>query len=117
MKQEKAEGVREIREAGKEYLEIKERTGERTRVESYRVSDSKWYNPFSWGSSHTEYHTYTEHYSYLLASDAVENLRKFSLEAVNNVEKVFSDALQLKEIKRKLLNVAIKNFGYGQRKI
>ena len=113
---EKAEGVREIREAGKEYLEIKERTGERTRVESYRVSDSKWYNPFSWGSSHTEYHTYTEHYSYLLASDAVENLRKFSLEAVNNVEKVFSDALQLKEIKRKLLNVAIKNFDMGSEK-
>ena len=113
---EKAEGVREIREAGKEYLEIKERTGERTRVESYRVSDSKWYNPFSWGSSHTEYHTYTEHYSYLLASDAVENLRKFSLEAVNNVEKVFSDALQLKEIKRKLLNVVIKNFDMGSEK-
>ena len=113
---EKAEGVREIREAGKEYLEIKERTGERTRVESYRVSDSKWYNPFSWGSSHTEYHTYTEHYSYLLASDAVENLRKFSLETVNNVEKVFSDALQLKEIKRKLLNVVIKNFDMGSEK-
>lgn len=113
---ERAEGVREIREAGKDYLDIKERTGERTRVESYRVSDSKWYNPFSWGSSHTEYRTYTEHYSYCLASDAVENLRKFSLEAVNNVEKVFSDALELKELKRKLLNVVIQNFDMGSEK-
>ena len=113
---ERAEGVREIREAGTDYLDIKERTGERTRVESYRVSDSKWYNPFSWGSSHTEYRTYTEHYSYCLASDAVENLRKFSLEAVNNVEKVFSDALELKELKRKLLNVVIQNFDMGSEK-
>ena len=29
-----------------------------TRTESYTVSDSKWWNPFSWGSKHTEY----EHY-------------------------------------------------------
>ena len=29
--------------------------------EDYRiVSDSKWYNPFSWGSSHKEYYSYNE---------------------------------------------------------
>ncbi|MGN0421677.1 MAG: dynamin family protein [Lachnospiraceae bacterium] len=107
---EKAEGIREIREASKDYLDIKERTGERVKTGSYRVSDSKWYNPFSWGSSHTEYYTYTEHYSYCVASDAVDNLRKFSMDAVNQVEKVFSDALELKEMKRKLLNVVLRNF-------
>lgn len=113
---EKAEGVRDIREASKDYLDIKERTGERVHRESYRVSDSKWYNPFSWGKSHTEYYTYTEHYSYCIASDAIDNLRKFSMEAVNQVEKVFSDALELKEIKRRLLNVVVQNFDMGSEK-
>ncbi len=113
---EKAEGVRDMREAGKDYLNMKERTGERVHRESYRVSDSKWYNPFSWGKSHTGYYTYTEHYSYCIASDAIDNLRKFSMEAVNQVEKVFSDALELKEIKRKLLNVVIRNFDMGSEK-
>lgn len=113
---EKAEGVREIREASKDYLDIKERTGERVHRESYTVSDSKWYNPFSWGKSHTEYYTYTEHYSYCIASDAIDNLRKFSMEAVNQVEKVFSAALELKEIKRRLLNVVVQNFDMGSEK-
>lgn len=113
---EKAEGIREIREASKDYLDIKERTGERVCRQSYTVSDSKWYNPFSWGKSHTEYHTYTEHYSYCIASDAIDNLRKFAMEAVNQVEKVFSDALELKEIKRRLLNVVVQNFDMGSEK-
>lgn len=116
LESEKSEGVRDMREASKDYLEIKERTGSRTRREAYTVSDSKWYNPFSWGKSHTEYHTYTEHYSYTLASDAIDNLRKFSLEAVNQIEKVFYDALELKEIKRKLLNVVVQNFDMGSEK-
>ena len=113
---EKAEGVRDIREASKDYLDIKERNGERVHRESYTVSDSKWYNPFSWGKSHTEYYTYTEHYSYCIASDAIDNLRKFSMEAVNQVEKVFTDALELKEIKRRLLNVVVQNFDMGSEK-
>ena len=105
---ERAEGVREIREAGKDYLDIKERTGSITRHGSYTTGHWFW--------KKTHYYTYEEHYSYYLASDAVENLRKFSLEAVNNVEKVFSDALELKELKRKLLTVVIQNFDMGSEK-
>lgn len=113
---EKAEGVRDIREASKDYLDIKERTGERVHRKSYTVSDSKWYNPFSWGKSHKQYYTYTEHYSYCIASDAIDNLCKFAMEAVNQVEKVFSDALELKEVKRRLLNVVVQNFDLGSEK-
>ena len=116
LENQKSEGIREMRDISKEYLNIKERTGSKTHRESYTVSDSKWYNPFSWGRSHTEYTTYTEHYSYTLASDAIDNLQKYSLEAVNNIEKVFYDALELKEIKRKLLNVVIQNFDMGSEK-
>ena len=98
LENEKSEGIREMREVSKEYLDIKERRGEKTHRDSYTVSDSKWYNPLSWGKSHKEYTTYTEHYSYTLASDAIDNLQKYSSEAVNNIENVFYEALELKVI-------------------
>ena len=55
----------------------------------------------------------TEHYSYLMASDAIDNLRRFSVDAMNQVEEVFSDAVELKEIKRRLLSVVVQNFDMG----
>ena len=116
LESEKAEGVRELRETSKDYLCVRERTGSRTVTTSHRVSDSKWYNPFSWGKSHTEYSTHEEHYSYCLAADAIENLRKYSLDASNQIEEVFTEALQIKEIKRKLLNVVVNNFDMGSEK-
>lgn len=113
---EKSNAVRELRDAGKDYLNVKERTGTKVIRDSYRVSDSKWYNPFSWGSSHVEYYTYEEHYSYCIAADAIENLRKYGLDASNQVEEVFSEALHIKEIKRRLLNVVVNNFDMGSEK-
>lgn len=110
---EKASGIRELREAGKDYGDIQERSGTRTVSKSYTVSDSKWFKPWTWGKSHTEYNTYEKKYSYCVASDAADNLRQYSIEAINHVEKVFSDALQLKELKRKLLNVVVNNFDMG----
>lgn len=116
LESEKAEGVRELREASKDYLDIRERSGSKTVTTSYEVSDSKWYKPLSWGTSHIEYESHVEHYSYCIAADAVENLRKFSLEATNKIEEVFTDAIQIKEIKRKLLNVVVDNFDMGSEK-
>ncbi len=113
---EKAAGIRELREASKDYTEIRDRVGSKTVRESYRVSDSVWYKPWTWGSSHIAYSTHTEHYSYCIASDAIENLRRYSVEASNQVEEVFTEALQLKEIKRKLLNVVVNNFDMGSEK-
>lgn len=116
LESEKVAGIREIREVSKDYLSIKDRTGTKVIHDSYTVSDSKWYNPFSWGSSHVEHYTYEEHYSYCIAADAIENLRKFGLDASNQVEEVFGEALQIKEIKRRLLNVVVSNFDMGSEK-
>lgn len=116
LESEKAEGIREIRKISKDYLALKDRTGTKTVQEAYEVSDAKWWNPFSWFSSHTEYRTYEQHYSYCIAADAIENLKKYAVEASGQVEEVFSDALQVKEIKRKLLNVIVDNFDMGSEK-
>ncbi len=113
---EKAEVVRELRGASKEYLDIRERIGSKTVCKSHWVSDSCWWNPFSWGSRHREYTPYNEHYSYLIASDAIDNLRRFSMEATNQIEEVFSNVVQLKELRRKLLNVVVDNFDMGSEK-
>ena len=116
LESEKAEGVRELREASKDYLDIKERSGSKTVTTSYEVSDSRLLLPRTWGTSHTEYESHVEHYSYCIAADAVENLHKFSMEATNKIEEVFTDAIQIKEIKRKLLNVVVDNFDMGSEK-
>lgn len=105
---EKAEGVRELREASKDHLDIRERTGSVTREGSYTTG---W-----WIFKKTHYYTYEDHYSYFMASDAIDNLRQFALEASNRVEEVFSDAIQLKELKRKLLTVVVNNFDMGSEK-
>lgn len=105
---EKAKGVRDLREASKDYLDVRERTGSVTRHGSYTTGHLWW--------KKTHHYTYQEHYSYCIASDAIDNLRKFSMEAVNQIEKVFSDALELKEIKRRLLNVVVQNFDMGSEK-
>lgn len=113
LEKEKASGIREIRDVGKDYSAVKDRDGVKTIRESYRVSDAKWYKPWTWGKSHIEYDTYEKRYSYCIAADAIDNLKKYSLEASNHVEEIFSEAVQFKEIKRKLLNVVINNFDMG----
>ncbi len=56
---------------------LEDRTGFETSHHSVEVSDSRWYNPFSWGSSHTERYTETTTYRYLAVADALENLRTY----------------------------------------
>ena len=108
LEMEKTVGVKELREASKDYLDIRERIGSVTRHGSYTTGILFW--------KKTHHYTYEEHYSYYMASDAIDNLKKFSLDASNKVESVFTEALQLKEVKRKLLNVVVNNFDLGNEK-
>lgn len=105
LESEKAEGIRDMREASKDYLSVKERIGSITHHGSYTTGHLWW--------KKTEHYSYEEHYSYFLAADVIENLRKYSLEASNKVEEVFTDAVQIKGIKRKLLDVVVHNFDMG----
>jgi len=104
----KTEGTHELREASKDYLNVRERTGSITR--SYTTTSGHLW----WKKTHVGH--YEEHYSYCIAADAIENLQKYAIEATNNVENVFTDSIQIKEIKRKLLDVVIKNFDLGSEK-
>lgn len=105
---EKSKATQEIREESKDFLSIKDRTGSITKTGSYTTGHLWW--------KKTEYYTYEEHYSYCIAADAIENLNKFALGASSSVEEVFTDALQLKDMKRRILNVVVDNFDMGSEK-
>ena len=108
LESEKRVGIKELREASKDYLNVKERMGTVTRSGSYTSGHLFW--------KKTHHYTYEEHYSYCIAADAIENLQKYGLEASNQVEEVFSEALQVKEMKRRLLDVVVNNFDLGSEK-
>lgn len=106
----KGEALSDLRNVSEEYSNISERTGTETKTDSYTVSTSKWYNPFSWGSSTIKYYTYDEHYQYLDVSDALENLRNFANDSSSSIEQTFYEVVDIKGLKRKLLDVIIENF-------
>ena len=106
---QKTAGIHQLREASKDYLTVKERVGTETKTGSYQKRFLLFFH-------RTEYYTYQENYSYCIAADAIENLKKYSLEASNQVEDVFKESLNIKEIKRKLLNVVMNNFDMSSEK-
>lgn len=108
---EKMRGIQELRTSSQESLVVKEHTGTIMKQGSYEVDDYVL-GFIPWGS-HEEYYTYPESYQYCLAADAVEVLNRHTLEASNQIERVFTNAVKLKEFKRLLLDVIMNNFDMG----
>lgn len=105
----KNEAVKDLRNKSNEYGALQDKQGSMAKTGTRTVSTSKWYNPFSWGTSSTYAYTYYEHYNYLEASDALENLRQYANQSANLVEDVFNNALNIAEMKRKCLTIVINN--------
>lgn len=105
----KIETLSLLRDLSNDYAHMNEKTGTENHATSYRVSDAKWYKPWTWGKHHTEYSTYTTSYSYLDASDALENIRIFINDACSHIEHAFSDNVDIIGMKRQLLNVVVNN--------
>ena len=103
----------DLRRGSREYGTLADKVGTETVREAYTVSDSKWYKPWTWGSSHTEYSTYTVQYNYVDTSDALENIRHFTNDSAGMIEEGFSAAVEYKQLKRNLLRVVVDNFDAG----
>lgn len=110
MEQLKLEILADLRRSGHEYSTLATRTGVEVNVKSFRVSDSKWWNPFSWGKSHKEYYTYETRYTYIDANDALENVRNFARESASAIESGFVDAANLRTLKNRLLKLVTDSF-------
>ncbi len=98
----KIDMMKSFREQRRSASDIRERTGTETHTSSRWVSDSKWYNPFSWGTGHTSTSTYTTTYKYCVAADAVENLVEFANSASSVTEANFNKILNRKQVKLKI---------------
>lgn len=105
---EKSKAVQEIKKESKDFVSIKERTGTITRTGTYTTGHLWW--------KKTEVYNYPETYTYCVAADAIDNLNRFAMEASSIVEEVFMSVLQLRDIKRKILNVVVENFDLGNEK-
>lgn len=101
--------LNDIKQEAGRARQLEDRTGQESRTRSVQVSDSKWWNPFSWGSSHTEYYTETTTYSYLAVADALENLRHFFDDSSRRLLGLFSELIAPEALstglRRELLDV------------
>lgn len=86
---------------------LQERTGTREETHSYRVSTSKWYNPFSWGNSRTEYYTTTETYKYVATADAIEKAVNYQRASSKELEQSFNQLIRTDILKSKLKKVLL----------
>ncbi len=113
LKTTKAEGIAEFRTARGALGTLRAKTGTKTEWHDRRVSDSKWYKPWSWGKSHTEIYSTTSSYTYYASSEAAEHLGQYARDAANRIESTFTSALNLKELRQKLCSAIIHTMDMG----
>lgn len=106
LEQTKGECLRQLRENCRERARIQEKTGTESHVNRYKVTTGHLW----WKKSHYEYSTYTTTYTYLDASDALENIRSFGYDSCSQIESSFRKAIDVKTIKRKLLQTILDHF-------
>lgn len=82
-----------------------------TRTESYTVSTSRWYNPFSWGSSKTCYRDVVTVYA--SAQDSIEQVEAFAIHSTQSLQKAILDCVDLDGLRRKVGSAAMALFDTG----
>ena len=105
----KNENMKKIREASKEYNHLNEHTGTEWHSGSCRVGGFSFLGLHFGG--HTERYNYSTTYTYLAASDALENVRNFGYDASSEIEATFHKALDPIKIKGQLLRAILDSFG------
>tara|TARA_R110001583_G_scaffold32_1_gene240 strand:- start:2647 stop:4896 length:2250 start_codon:yes stop_codon:yes gene_type:complete len=82
-----------------------------TRTESYTVSTSSWYNPFSWGSRETRYRDVVTVYA--SAQDAIEQVEAFAIQTTQSLQKAILDCVDLDGLRRNVSVAAMRLFDTG----
>lgn len=111
------DALQQIRSDIHHFSNLTERTGTEEKTRSYTVSNSKWWNPFSWGSTRTEYTTYTTTYRYLDVSDAMQQLHHFVDEATVAIERVFNHLVDGPKVKHQLIQCLLENVDMSNERV
>lgn len=106
LEQTKNDILKKLRDSCRENSRIQEKTGTEYHTERYKVTTGH----FFWKKSHYEYSNYTTTYTYLLSSDALENIRSFGFDSCSQIESAFYKAVDIKATKRKLMQTILDNF-------
>lgn len=88
-------------------------TGSREERRSHEVSDSKWYNPFSWGSTRTVYRSHTVSYDYLNAADAIEQVRDYGNQCAEQMRGHINRLISPLELKNSLRKALLAHLDTG----
>ncbi|TYT74465.1 dynamin family protein [Desulfobotulus mexicanus] len=104
----RAQILADIQQSLAEFTKLSTRTGTETYTSYTTVSTSKWYNPFSWGSSTTVPTTRSRSYQYVMASDAVEKVTGYSNESAASINRKFSESFNPQKIKTELRKALLK---------
>lgn len=104
---ERSQVVTEMRQIGAESSKLTAHVGSREVTTSYTVYRHHFLF-FRWGRE-TRYSTYTEHYRYLAATDAAEQIRDYAYAVSANCEEVFRKVVCIQELRRKMLNAVVMN--------
>ncbi|MEJ3670125.1 dynamin family protein [Stutzerimonas stutzeri] len=99
----------EIRAQAQKYSKVE--VLKETKSESYEVSKSRWYNPFSWGSSETRYRDVVTVYA--SAQDAIEQVEAFAIQTTQALQKAILDCVDLDGLRRKVGVAAMGLFDTG----
>lgn len=100
--------MRKLRNNARDNSRIEEREGTEWHRDSYMVGQHSFFG-IKWGG-HREYYSYSTTYTYLAASDALENVRNFGYDACSDIEDSFMRAVDIKATKRRLTNTILENF-------
>ena len=101
-RQQSSQLMNQLQQDQQRFANLATRTGSREEPYSYEVSDSKWYKPWTWGSSRTVYSTRSVSYDYMKASEAVEQVNHFSRNCVEQIQYAFGKLIAPNELKMKL---------------
>ncbi len=107
-KQQSTELISQLKQDQIHFSQLATRTGTREVERSYKVSDSTFYKPWTWGRKRTVYRTRTVSYNYLNAHDAIEQVNQFTSDSTSQIVRSFgqmvsSDALKLR-LKKALID-------------
>lgn len=101
-KKNATELVNQLKQDQISFSQLATRKGSREEEVSYTVSTSRWYKPWSWGSSETRYRTQTVSYDYLSAHDAIEQVNQYGAESARQVVSMFNNLISPQSLKLRL---------------
>lgn len=105
----KVSAMREVRALNRDYLQVKEKEGSETHFEIRNVSTSRWFAPWTWGTSKREIYSYDEKYNFIDVFDALENIRNFVDDGSEVIEKAFHKSIDSAYIRHELLKMVADN--------